>query len=235
MLSVLMAALMVVSIMPVTGSNNIVAKASTASAESSVVTWSAADILAAQEGDSGLVLCGSGWANNNATDDKTFEDGFSALGDNAKAGSTKAQTDGKTAAGTVPDNGCYVKYTAPVNGELAINTKIGKNKTFYVIAEDGTKVAEVKNGTSGSTYNTVKAEVEAGKTYYAYLGGATAQIWKVYYSQLNKKTVVDWESVAKPVISKVEAGSDGFTVTVEGIVDEYNGAEDIVVTMLHND
>ena len=384
MLSVLMAALMVVSIMPVTGSNNIVAKASTASAESSVVTWSAADILAAQEGDSGLVLCGSGWANNNATDDKTFEDGFSALGDNAKAGSTKAQTDGKTAAGTVPDNGCYVKYTAPVNGTLAINTKIGKNKTFYVIAEDGTKVAEVKNGTSGSTYNTVKSEVEAGKTYYAYLGGATAQIWqvyftpaeaewlaadilasttynngltlcgtgwannnatddktfddgfsalgdnakagsakaqtngknsagtvpdsgcyikytaaangelaidtkigkgktfyivaedgtkaaevknstdastyntvkakveagktyyaylggataqiwKVYYSQLNKKTVVDWESVAKPVISKVEAGADGFTVTVEGIVDEYNGAEDIVVTMLHND
>ncbi len=384
MLSVLMAALMVVSIMPVTGSNNIVAKASTASAESSVVTWSAADILAAQEGDSGLVLCGSGWANNNATDDKTFEDGFSALGDNAKAGSTKAQTDGKTAAGTVPDNGCYVKYTAPVNGTLAINTKIGKNKTFYVIAEDGTKVAEVKNGTSGSTYNTVKAEVEAGKTYYAYLGGATAQIWqvyftpaeaewlaadilasttynngltlcgtgwannnatddktfddgfsalgdnakagsakaqtngknsagtvpdsgcyikytaaangelaidtkigkgktfyivaedgtkaaevknstdastyntvkakveagktyyaylggataqiwKVYYSQLNKKTVVDWGSVAKPVISKVEAGADGFTVTVEGIVDEYNGAEDIVVTMLHND
>ena len=384
LLSVLMAALMVVSIMPVTGSNNIVAKASTASAESSVVTWSAADILAAQEGDSGLVLCGSGWANNNATDDKTFEDGFSALGDNAKAGSTKAQTDGKTAAGTVPDNGCYVKYTAPVNGTLAINTKIGKNKTFYVIAEDGTKVAEVKNGTSGSTYNTVKAEVEAGKTYYAYLGGATtqiwqvyftpaeaewlaadilasttynngltlcgtgwannnatddktfddgfsalgdnakagsakaqtngknsagtvpdsgcyikytaaangelaidtkigkgktfyivaedgtkaaevknstdastyntvkakveagktyyaylggatAQIWKVYYSQLNKKTVVDWESVAKPVISKVEAGADGFTVTVEGIVDEYNGAEDIVVTMLHND
>ena len=384
MLSVLMAALMVVSIMPVTGSNNIVAKASTASAESSVVTWSAADILAAQEGDSGLVLCGSGWANNNATDDKTFEYGFSALGDNAKAGSTKAQTDGKTAAGTVPDNGCYVKYTAPVNGTLAINTKIGKNKTFYVIAEDGTKVAEVKNGTSGSTYNTVKAEVEAGKTYYAYLGGATAQIWqvyftpaeaewlaadilasttynngltlcgtgwannnatddktfddgfsalgdnakagsakaqtngknsagtvpdsgcyikytaaangelaidtkigkgktfyivaedgtkaaevknstdastyntvkakveagktyyaylggataqiwKVYYSQLNKKTVVDWESVAKPVISKVEAGADGFTVTVEGIVDEYNGAEDIVVTMLHND
>ena len=384
MLSVLMAALMVVSIMPVTGSNNIVAKASTASAESSVVTWSAADILAAQEGDSGLVLCGSGWANNNATDDKTFEDGFSALGDNAKAGSTKAQTDGKTAAGSVPDNGCYVKYTAPVNGTLAINTKIGKNKTFYVIAEDGTKVAEVKNGTSGSTYNTVKAEVEAGKTYYAYLGGATAQIWqvyftpaeaewlaadilasttynngltlcgtgwannnatddktfddgfsalgdnakagsakaqtngknsagtvpdsgcyikytaaangelaidtkigkgktfyivaedgtkaaevknstdastyntvkakveagktyyaylggataqiwKVYYSQLNKKTVVDWESVAKPVISKVEASADGFTVTVEGIVDEYNGAEDIVVTMLHND
>ena len=53
-----------------------------------------------------------------------------------------------------------------------------------------------------STYNTVKAKVEAGKTYYAYLGGATAQIWKVYYSQLNKKTVVDWESVAKPVISK---------------------------------
>ena len=235
MLSVLMAALMVVSIMPVNGSNNIVAKASTASEESSVVTWSAADILAAQEGDSGLVLCGSGWANNNATDDKTFEDGFSALGDNAKAGSTKAQTDGKTAAGTVPDNGCYVKYTAAANGELAIDTKIGKGKTFYIVAEDGTKAAEVKNSTDASTYNTVKAKVEAGKTYYAYLGGATAQIWKVYYSQLNKKTVVDWESVAKPVISKVEAGADGFTVTVEGIVDEYNGAEDIVVTMLHND
>ena len=235
MLSVLMAALMVVSIMPVTGSNNIVAKASTASAESSVVTWSAADILAAQEGDSGLVLCGSGWANNNATDDKTFDDGFSALGDNAKAGSAKAQTNGKNSAGTVPDSGCYIKYTAAANGELAIDTKIGKGKTFYIVAEDGTKAAEVKNSTDASTYNTVIAKVEAGKTYYAYLGGATAQIWKEYYSQLNMMTVVDWESVAKPVISKVEAGADGFTVTVEGIVDEYNGAEDIVVTMLHND
>ena len=145
------------------------------------------------------------------------------------------QTNGKNSAGTVPDSGCYIKYTAAANGELAIDTKIGKGKTFYIVAEDGTKAAEVKNSTDASTYNTVKAKVEAGKTYYAYLGGATAQIWKVYYSQLNKKTVVDWESVAKPVISKVEAGADGFTVTVEGIVDEYNGAEDIVVTMLHND
>ena len=235
MLSVLMAALMVVSIMPVTGSNNIVAKASTASAESSVVTWSAADILAAQEGDSGLVLCGSGWANNNATDDKTFEDGFSALGDNAKAGSTKAQTDGKTAAGTVPDSGCYVMYTAPVNGTLAINTKIGKNKTFYVIAEDGTKVAEVKNGTSGSTYNTVKAEVEAGKTYYAYLGGATAQIWQVYFTPAEAEWLAADILASTTYNNGLTSGSDGFTVTVEGIVDEYNGAEDIVVTMLHND
>ena len=185
--------------------------------------------------NNGLTLCGTGWANNNATDDKTFDDGFSALGDNAKAGSAKAQTNGKNSAGTVPDSGCYIKYTAAANGELAIDTKIGKGKTFYIVAEDGTKAAEVKNSTDASTYNTVKAKVEAGKTYYAYLGGATAQIWKVYYSQLNKKTVVDWESVAKPVISKVEAGADGFTVTVEGIVDEYNGAEDIVVTMLHND
>ena len=197
--------------------------------------WLAADILASTTYNNGLTLCGTGWANNNATDDKTFDDGFSALGDNAKAGSAKAQTNGKNSAGTVPDSGCYIKYTAAANGELAIDTKIGKGKTFYIVAEDGTKTAEVKNSTDASTYNTVKAKVEAGKTYYAYLGGATAQIWKVYYSQLNKKTVVDWESVAKPVISKVEAGSDGFTVTVEGIVDEYNGAEDIVVTMLHND
>ena len=197
--------------------------------------WLAADILASTTYNNGLTLCGTGWANNNATDDKTFDDGFSALGDNAKAGSAKAQTNGKNSAGTVPDSGCYIKYTAAANGELAIDTKIGKGKTFYIVAEDGTKAAEVKNSTDASTYNTVKAKVEAGKTYYAYLGGATAQIWKVYYSQLNKKTVVDWESVAKPVISKVEAGADGFTVTVEGIVDEYNGAEDIVVTMLHND
>ena len=197
--------------------------------------WLAADILASTTYNNGLTLCGAGWSNNNATDDKTFDDGFSAFGDNAKAGSAKAQTNGKNSAGTVPDSGCYIKYTAAANGELAIDTKIGKGKTFYIVAEDGTKAAEVKNSTDASTYNTVKAKVEAGKTYYAYLGGATAQIWKVYYSQLNKKTVVDWESVAKPVISKVEAGADGFTVTVEGIVDEYNGAEDIVVTMLHND
>ena len=235
MLSVLMAALMVVSIMPVTGSNNITAQIWQVYFTPAEAEWLAADILASTTYNNGLTLCGTGWANNNATDDKTFDDGFSALGDNAKAGSAKAQTNGKNSAGTVPDSGCYIKYTAAANGELAIDTKIGKGKTFYIVAEDGTKAAEVKNSTDASTYNTVKAKVEAGKTYYAYLGGATAQIWKVYYSQLNKKTVVDWESVAKPVISKVEAGADGFTVTVEGIVDEYNGAEDIVVTMLHND
>ena len=68
--------------------------------------------------NNGLTLCGTGWANNNATDDKTFDDGFSALGDNAKAGSAKAQTNGKNSAGTVPDSGCYIKYTAAANGEL---------------------------------------------------------------------------------------------------------------------
>ena len=95
---------------------------------------------------------------------------------------TAKYTEGKTAAGTVPDSGCYIKYTAAANGELAIDTKIGKGKTFYIVAEDGTKAAEVKNSTDASTYNTVKAEVEAGKTYYAYLGGATAQIWQVYFT-----------------------------------------------------
>ena len=47
----------------------------------------------------------------------------------------------------------------------------------------------------------LKSKVEAGKTYYAYLGGATAQIWKVYYSQLNKKTVVDWGISSKSQLS----------------------------------
>ncbi len=61
-----------------------------------------------------------------------------------RRGSAKAQTNGKNSAGTVPDSGCYIKYTAAANGELAIDTKIGKGKTFYIVAEDGTKAAEVK-------------------------------------------------------------------------------------------
>lgn len=71
-MSLVLAVLMVVSIMPVTMFNNTdVVKAATAETDKSVVSWSAADILAAANGDNGLTLCGDGWSNNNATDEKT--------------------------------------------------------------------------------------------------------------------------------------------------------------------
>ena len=198
-------------------------------------SWSAADILAAGEGSNGLTLCGDGWSNNNAIDEKTFEDGFSALGDNAKAGSAKAtDSDGNKASGTVPVAGCYVTYTAPANGTLSIDTKIGKGKTFYVVAADGTKAAEVKNTTDASTYNTVTAQVEAGKTYYAYLGGATAQIWKVYYSPISEKAATPWSEVKAPVINSVEVVDGSFVVNFDAVIDEYEGAEDVQVTMFYN-
>ncbi len=203
--------------------------------EASETVWSAEDILAASNGKGALTLRGEGWNTNDATDDKTFEDGFSAIGANAKADGPKAQAEGKNASGQIPDGGSYVEFKAPANGTWQVYNKVGNNKTFYIVGTDGTKVTK-ENKTGASIYEIVSAEVKAGETYYAYLGGATAQIWKTVYKPVSQEIVEDtpWEQVEAPVINKVTKDEEGnLVVDFSAVIDAHAGAEVVKVTMLY--
>ena len=177
---------------------------------SAITTWSAEDILNSAEGNNGLKLCGDGWSMNNATDEKYFADGYPVAGPNAKAGSVKAQTEGKNAAGTIPDAGCFVTYTAEKDGVLSFYVKTGNNKTFYVV-DSNNKVEKLTNTTGASTYDIVTVNVTAGVTYYAYLGGATAQIWQVTFEKTAK---TEW--TGEELINNGGIDDDGLIVQGDG-------------------
>ena len=193
-------------------------------------TWDATAILAATTANNGLLI-NDAWSNNVAADDLTFADGFTVAGNNAKAGKPKAQTAGVNSAGTIPDSGCYVKYVAKNDGKITFYTKIGSNKTFYIVGAD--KTVSKTNTSSASTYDMVTAKVEAGKTYYAYLGGATAQIWKVAYTPITERKA--WDEVENPVIksAKVNTTTGLIDVDVNAEVGD-DGADQAVLFMYQN-
>lgn len=204
----------------------------TKTATASENTWSAAAVLAATTADKGLSINDT-WSSNIATDAKEFEDGTTAVGENAKASGAKPKTAGVNAAGTVPDEGCYIKYTATEDGTLTFYEKIGDKKTFYIVADDGTTVAKKENTSGASSFDMVSATVKANKTYYAYLSAATAQTWKVTFKGGAAQEVqTPWEDVAAPVINGVTVDEDGnFVVDFTAVIDKMKGAEDVKITM----
>lgn len=200
-----MSALMVTSLVPtylyVGNNSSIVAYAATASSESSLVTWSAADLLATvgADADSNLRLVGA-WATNTASDNFTFDDGLSVVGDNLKA-SDKAKTSSGNASGQIPTDGSYLEYVATSNGTASIDAKINTNKTFYVINQEGNVVTSYTNSESSSAYKTISFAVEDGNTYYAYLAGGSSQIWQFTFKA--SEVTVDAESLLNTVNSKI--------------------------------
>lgn len=211
-----MSALMVTSLVPtylyVGNQSSIVAYAATASSESSLVTWSAADLLATvgADADSNLRLVGA-WTANTASDDFTFDDGLSVVGDNLKA-SDKAKTSSGNASGQIPTGGSYLEYVATSNGTASIDAKINSNKTFYVINQEGNVVTSYTNSESSSVYKTISFAVEDGNTYYAYLAGGSSQIWQFTFKA--SEVTVDAESLLNTATSAT--ATQGFILRGDG-------------------
>ncbi|MBE5875700.1 MAG: hypothetical protein E7290_02285 [Lachnospiraceae bacterium] len=195
-------------------------------------TWSAEALFNANATeDNGLKLCGEGWSIGGP--DSAGGDTFGTDGTYAKAGGTKAQTDGSNAKGSIPNGGCYLEYTASANGKLVISEKTQKsNKTFYVVNSDGEVVKTAVSG-SASTYDDVTVDVVEGKSYYAYMAGSTANIFQVKLIQ-GEKEVTPWEEVAAPIINKVTMDADGnLEVDYSAVIDEYKGAQQVTVIMFY--
>ena len=136
-----------------------------------------------------------------------------------------------------------VKYEPSENGSLSLDIKINKSsskddKPFFIISEapDGTKTLmySEKATTSTSTYKNYECDVKAGYTYYIGQAGSQFVLFGIRTTLGTIYDITPWEEVAVPKISEVTATSEGFQVTVEGKINKYTAAQNIVVTMLHN-
>ncbi|SDN07069.1 polysaccharide lyase domain-containing protein [Lachnospira pectinoschiza] len=208
-----MSALMVTSLVPtylyVGNQSSIVAYAATASSESSLVTWSAADLRATigADADSNLRLVGL-WSTltEDSSDEGYFPDGL------AKANSTAKATENGSGAGTIPTSGAYLEYTATTNGTFTMDAKVSKNKTLYVVDSDGNIIVSKTAGSESSLYDTITFEVTGGKTYYAYVAGSKAQIWQATFKA--SEVTVDAESLFNTTSSAT--ATQGFILRGDG-------------------
>ena len=96
-------------------------------------------------------------------------------------------SDGKTQSkGTIPVSGCFLTYEAAEDGVLSIDQKTLATKRFYVVDSDGKVVVDYQNTNEKDTaakYETLNCDkVQAGKTYYIYANGATANILKITFA-----------------------------------------------------
>ncbi|HCL02953.1 MAG TPA: hypothetical protein DHW61_11185, partial [Lachnoclostridium phytofermentans] len=199
--------------------------------------WTAEDLISnAGKDDSGLIVRGDGWSQNDATDLLTFEDGHPVAGPNAKAGGTKAKTDNSDANGTIPNSGCYVEYTASSDGVFALYSKINDKKTLWAVGTDGLKKSIV-NSAGKSLYEIFEVPVAKGETYYLYQAGATAQFWKAAFKEVKQEEpATPWEEVLAPTIDDVTVNEDGnFVVKFSALIDEMKGAENVKITMFCNE
>lgn len=135
-----------------------------------------------------------------------------------------------------------LKFEAEENGTLILDAKLNKNSTtdnkpYFVISvspSGQTTLVDYRTVTA-SYYGTFEIETKAGYTYYIGMANNSLTIFRI---STIKGTIYDttpWDEVEAPKITAVNPTSDGFQVTVEGKINKYTAAENIVVTMLHND
>ena len=142
------------------------------------------------------------------------------------AGKTRAMdSDGKTQSkGTIPVSGCFLTYEAAEDGVLSIDQKTLATKRFYVVDSDGKVVVDYQNTNERGTaakYETLTAQVQAGKTYYIYANGATANILKITFATKTAGT-----AAPTAVQAQTAKASDGRQVKLSWNAVE-NGAEEV--------
>lgn len=80
-------------------------------------------------------------------------------------------------------NGATLKFTPPAKGKIKVYIKLNNAKTFYIINESGSVIAQYENTSGSSAYTTVAADVEAGGVYYAFGDGTNSEYWAAEYEK----------------------------------------------------
>ena len=196
--------------------------------------WDAAAIAAATTTANGLTAhadandANGGWKTATVAEaDTTGEGAVWPVGtEYVVSGKTKAMdSDGKTQSkGTIPVSGCFLTYEAAEDGVLSIDQKTLATKRFYVVDSDGKVVVDYQNTNAKDTaakYETLTAQVQAGKTYYIYANGATANILKITFATKTAGT-----AAPTAVQAQTAKASDGRQVKLSWNAVE-NGAEEV--------
>ena len=83
-----------------------------------------------------------------------------------------------------------IKSDAPLtfepvyDGDYTVYYRIGSNKTFKIVDENGAVVGTKSNSGSDALETSTKVTVKAGKTYYAYVEGSNAYFYGVRFERL---------------------------------------------------
>ena len=188
--------------------------------------WSAEELVNNhQTEDGGLVVSGT-WTLAQEDGTKTFADGY-PIGKYAKASANVSLSDGKV------QGGCYVTFTAPVDGTFALNMKLNNGKVIYAATDDGVVCKEIENNTGSNQYIIFEIDVVKGKTYNLYIGGSKMQIWRATFKEVQQ--ITPWDQVETPVINSVDVDESGnFVVKFNSVIDKALGAENVRITMLCN-
>ncbi len=83
-----------------------------------------------------------------------------------------------------------IKSSAPLtfepiyDGDYTVYYRIGSNKTFKIVDENGTIIGIKSNNSSDTFETSTKVTVKAGKTYYAYVEGSNAYFYGARFERL---------------------------------------------------
>lgn len=190
MLSFLMAALMVVGIMPVymfTG------RATEVSAEERMTATEYSNSLL------GMIDLTKGVQKDTQVGDTTLNVSFAGdisyvasadsltVGDRVFNGYLNPTTNVKENNGLLTQ-GEYLKLAPTEDGDVSLYIKINKNKIYKFIKDDGTVVETLKNET-GASLNTVKTySLDAGTVYYAYVTESKMPVYGIKWEAAKKTT-----------------------------------------------
>ena len=191
MLSVLMAALMVVSIMPVymfTGKTTEVnAEEKMTATEYSneklgMITLPETTNKNEEIGDTSLNFYFVG-------DNQTIKADERTIGDKSFTGYINSGLTVKEKNG-LPSGDGYLKFTPDEDGDVTLYFKINgkKNYEFKIIKSDGTVVDSVVNDTQDSIYTSKTISVEKGQEYYAYVVNNKTMLYGVKWESAKKTT-----------------------------------------------
>ncbi len=78
-------------------------------------------------------------------------------------------------------SGAGLIFTAPSYGELTVYMEVGAGKTLKICDSDNNTIKELKSEEKVQT--SLTAEVEAGKTYYAYVSGSKARMYGAVFNE----------------------------------------------------
>ena len=226
-ISIVMAALMVLSVMPVSSLSGIWA---TKVEAAEALAYEGLDLTKGMEpgktygGSLGLQSVSTdkvGYSEENKDIEGVTYPGYLKITDNTDADGSKTK---------IPTKSAY-KITPDKDGDMSIAFKLNAGKSFYMVKADGTEVATVNNGGTASAFYYKTYSLKAGETYYMYAGknklflygvewnGKAETAEKVKLGVKEQNQVEDTYNGKVTFLSGFKVNSDGndkFTETFDG-------------------
>ncbi len=82
----------------------------------------------------------------------------------------------------IPVTGAFIKFDAPKDGVFTAAAKTNADKVTYVVDDAGTVLKKIDNSKADTTYDIIRFNVKAGKSYYIYSAGSRICFYYLGYT-----------------------------------------------------